>query len=49
MALHVLETMEAIAASAETGAFCPVRSSFSVPEAVPADWDPAARTLVTLG
>jgi predicted dehydrogenase len=45
LALHVLETMEAIAASAETGAFRPVRTSFSVPEAVPADWDPQARTL----
>jgi predicted dehydrogenase len=45
MALHVLETMEAIAASAGTGAFRPVRTAFSVPEAVPADWDPQAATL----
>jgi predicted dehydrogenase len=48
LALHVLETMEAIAASAATGAFCPVRTSFSGPEAVPADWDPQAASLGNL-
>jgi predicted dehydrogenase len=45
LALHVLDTMEAIAASAEASAFCPVATSFSMPEAVPADWDPRAATL----
>jgi predicted dehydrogenase len=45
MALHVLDTMEAIAASATARAFEPVRTTFELPAAVPADWDPLAATL----
>jgi predicted dehydrogenase len=45
MALHVLDTMEAIAGSAAAGAFAPVVSSFELPAAVPAGWDPLAATL----
>jgi predicted dehydrogenase len=42
IALHVLETMEAIERSAATGAFEPVHSTFTRPELLPADWDPHA-------
>jgi predicted dehydrogenase len=45
LALHVLDTMESIARSAETGSFEPVRSTFTVPAPLPADWDPTAVTL----
>jgi predicted dehydrogenase len=45
LALHVLDTMEAIADSAAAGAFTPVRTSFDRPATVPADWDPLAPTL----
>ncbi len=45
LALHVLDTMESIARSAETGRFEPVRSTFTVPTVLPADWDPTAATL----
>jgi hypothetical protein len=45
LALHVLDIMESIARSAETGSFEPVRSTFTVPAVLPADWDPSAATL----
>ena len=45
VALHVLETMAAIADSAETGEFRTVASTAPVPPELPADWDPHARTL----
>jgi len=44
LALHVLELMTAIERSASSGAFEPVESVFDVPAALPADWDPYART-----
>jgi predicted dehydrogenase len=45
IALHVLEILEAIDRSARTGAFELVLTSFTRPAALPADWDPHARTL----
>ena len=45
LALHVLDIMESIARSAESGAFEPVSSTFTVPATLPAGWDPAAATL----
>jgi predicted dehydrogenase len=45
MALHVLETMAAIAQSAESGRFRAVSSAPPMPPELPADWDPCARTL----
>jgi predicted dehydrogenase len=45
VALHVLEVLEAIDRSATTGAFEPVRTSFTRPAALPEDWDPHAGTL----
>jgi len=45
LALHVLDIMESIARSAESGAFEPVASTFTVPATLPAGWDPAAATL----
>ena len=45
LALHVLDTMESIARSAESGGFEPVGSTFTVPEILPAGWDPSASTL----
>ena len=45
MALHVLETMEAIERSIAEGAFEPVLSTFSPPDALDPGWDPKARTL----
>ncbi|MFF5967913.1 Gfo/Idh/MocA family protein [Streptomyces collinus] len=45
LALHVLEIMEAIIASADTGAFVPIRTTFTAPEALAEEWDPLARTL----
>jgi len=45
LGLHVLDTMEVIARSIAAGAFEPVRTSFSVPEVLAADWDPQARTI----
>jgi predicted dehydrogenase len=45
LALHVLDTMEAIARSAAGGTFEPVRTTFPVPDVLPAGWDPHARTL----
>jgi predicted dehydrogenase len=45
MALHVLDIMESTGRSISAGAFEPVRTTFSVPDAVPETWDPHARTL----
>ena len=44
MALHVLEIMEAIERSIADGAFEPVRSTFSPPDALDPGWDPKTRT-----
>ncbi len=45
LAQHVLETMAAIADSAESGEFRDVESSAPIPEELPQDWDPYAGTL----
>ena len=45
IALHVLEIMEAIERSIRTGTFEPVRTTFTAPAALEADWDPRARTM----
>jgi predicted dehydrogenase len=45
LALHVLETMEAIARSITAGTFERVRSTFTTPDVLQADWDPHARTV----
>ena len=45
LALHVLDIMESIARSAKSGSFEPVGSTFTVPQVLPAGWDPGARTL----
>ncbi len=45
LALHVLETMEAIQRSVTTGSFEPVRTTFAIPAALEPDWDPFARTI----
>ena len=45
LALHVLEVMTAVQRSAETGSFEEVDSVFTLPEAVPDDFDPLAATL----
>jgi predicted dehydrogenase len=45
LAQHVLETMTAIADSAENGEFRSVDSDCPVPEALPAEWDPHTVTL----
>jgi predicted dehydrogenase len=45
LALHVLDMMEAIERSAGAGRFQPVRTTFRPADALPAGWDPAARTL----
>ena len=45
LALHVLETMEAIAGSIDGGTFEPVGTTFTVPQTLAADWDPYARTV----
>jgi len=44
LGLHVLETMEAIERSAGSGSFEPVRSGFTLPDALDASWDPRAQT-----
>lgn len=44
LALHVLETMEAIARSAGAGTFEPVRTTFAIPDLLAADWDPHPST-----
>jgi len=46
LALHVLETMEAITRSARAGAFEPVRTTFTIPDLLAADWDPQASTML---
>lgn len=45
MAYHVLDTMLAIDESITTGERVVVESTVAVPPALPADWDPFARTL----
>ena len=45
LALHVLDTMFATAASIETAAFVPVGTRFDPIPALPEDWDPTALTL----
>lgn len=45
LAMHVLETMTAIAESAEHGEFRDVYTTVAQPEVLPADWDPYAATL----
>jgi predicted dehydrogenase len=45
IALHVLEIMEAIERSIRAGTFEPVRTTFTAPAALEADWDPRARTM----
>ncbi len=40
LALHVLDMMESIEASAAAAAFQPVRSTFARPEPLPESWDP---------
>jgi predicted dehydrogenase len=45
MALHVLDTMEAIGRSVGDGRFQAVGTTFTVPGALTADWDPHVRTL----
>jgi predicted dehydrogenase len=45
LGLHVLDIMQSIAASAESGAFEPITTTFTAPEPLPADWDPYATTL----
>jgi predicted dehydrogenase len=45
LGLHILDTMEVVTRSIAAGAFERVRTSFSVPEVLAADWDPQARTL----
>ena len=42
LALHVLDTMEAVARSITTGTFEPVPTTFDTPGVLPADWDPYA-------
>jgi predicted dehydrogenase len=45
LATHVLETMTAIADSAERGEFREIRTTVPQPEALPPGWDPRAATL----
>jgi predicted dehydrogenase len=45
LALHVLDTMEAVARSITGGTFEPIRTTFDIPDALAADWDPHARTV----
>jgi predicted dehydrogenase len=45
LGLHVLDTMELVERSIAAGAFEPVRTTFSVPDVLAADWDPQARTV----
>jgi predicted dehydrogenase len=44
-ALHIVEVMTALLQAAEQHAFVPVTSTLTVPEPLPEDWDPTARTL----
>jgi predicted dehydrogenase len=43
--LHVVEVMTAIAESAERGEFVAIESTFPIPEPLPEDWAPEARTI----
>lgn len=45
LAYHVLDTMLAVAESAESGAFTPVASTAEIPALLPDDWDAFAATL----
>ena len=45
LALHVLDTMEAITRSLAGSTFEPVQTTFPVPDVLPAGWDPQARTV----
>ncbi len=45
LALHVLDAMFATAESIDSGAFVPVDSTVGPVPALPADWDPTARTV----
>lgn len=45
LAMHVCDTLFAIADSAESGSFVPVTVEAINPEPLPADWDPQAATL----
>ena len=45
LALHVLETMEAMARSMASGSFEPMQTTFPVPATLEPGWDPFARTI----
>lgn len=45
LALHVLDVMASIEASAATGGFQPVRSAFTRPQPLSPDWDPHAAVI----
>lgn len=45
LALHVLDIMSAISASAVEGSFQKVTAELGTVEPLPADWDPFERTL----
>lgn len=45
LALHVLDTMEAVARSITEGTFERVLATFDTPDALPADWDPCVATI----
>jgi hypothetical protein len=45
LAYHVLDVMVAIGEAAESGTFVPIESTVTVPELLPADWDPLAATV----
>jgi predicted dehydrogenase len=45
LALHVLDVMEAVTRSIAGGTFERVATTFDTPDALPADWDPCARTI----
>jgi predicted dehydrogenase len=45
LALHVLDTMEAVTRSIAAGTFERVATTFETPDALPADWDPWAATI----
>jgi predicted dehydrogenase len=44
LALHVLDTMEAVARSAAAGTFERVPTTFDIPDPLSADWDPCELT-----
>jgi predicted dehydrogenase len=45
LAYHVLDTMLAISEAGESGGFTPVESTTAIPDLLPVDWDPDARTV----